>query len=92
MTNRQVIALRLVWKNYPDDFPLGWWASDLDLKTMKPQAFGQFKPNERVRLSPEKEKTAKYITAKIEYDAIALEHPDKNYWQHAIDDPSHHIN
>lgn len=91
LTDRQVIALRLGWEKYPDKFPLGWWVSGLDLKTMKPQTFGQFKPNERVKLSPENEKTAKYITAKVEYDAIALQHPDKNYWQHAIDDPSHPI-
>jgi putative DNA primase/helicase len=58
---------------------------------MKPQAFGQFKPDERVCLSAEDEEGAKYISAKGQYDAIALRHPDKDYWQRIIDDPSHPI-
>ncbi|HEY9656811.1 MAG TPA: DUF3854 domain-containing protein, partial [Crinalium sp.] len=31
---------------------------------------------------------AKYLTSKGEYDAIALQHADKDYWQRVIDDPS----
>ncbi|MEG4577871.1 DUF3854 domain-containing protein [Microcoleus sp. N3A4] len=89
LTDRAVIAMRLRWKKYPDEYPLGWWLSGLDLRTMKPQTFGQFKPDKPVRLSPEDEKSAKYITAKGEYDAIALQHPEGEiYWQRIIDDPS----
>jgi putative DNA primase/helicase len=88
LADRAVIALKLGWRKYSDNLPLGWWVSGLDLKTMKPQAFGQFKPKTAIQLSPEDEKLVKYITAKGEYDAIALQHPDKDYWQRVIDDPS----
>src|SRR4028118_580658 len=88
LTDRAVIALKLRWKKYSEEYPLGWWVSGLDLKTMKPQAFGQFKPQTPIQLSPEDEKPAKYLTRKGGYDAIALQHPDKDYWQRIIDDPS----
>jgi putative DNA primase/helicase len=88
LTSRTVIAMRLGWKKYLDSHPLGWWLSGLDLSTMRLQTFGQFKPDERVRLSAEDEEGSKYISAKGEYDAIALQHPDKDYWQRIIDDPS----
>ena len=88
LADRAVIALKLGWKKYSDEHPLGWWVSGLDLKTMKPQAFGQFKPKTAIQLSPEDEKPAKYLTRKGGYDAIALQHPDKDYWQRVIDDPS----
>jgi putative DNA primase/helicase len=88
LTDRKVIAKKLGWKKYSDNLPLGWWVSGLDLTTMKLQTFGQFKPKEPVRLSPEDEDDAKYLTAKGEYDAIALQHPDENYWQQVLDDPS----
>jgi putative DNA primase/helicase len=88
LTNRAVIALKLRWKKYSDEYPLGWWVSGLDLKTMKPQAFGQFKPETAIQLSPEDEKPAKYLTRKGGYDAIALQHPEEDYWQRVIDDPS----
>jgi len=88
LTDRAAVALKLRWKKYSDEHPLGWWVSGLDLKTMKPQAFGQFKPETAIQLSPEDEKPAKYLTRKGGYDAIALQHPDKDYWQRVIDDPS----
>jgi putative DNA primase/helicase len=88
LTDRGVIALKLRWKKYSDEHPLGWWVSGLDLKTMKPQAFGQFKPKTAIQLSPEDEKPAKYLTRKGGYDAIALQHPEEDYWQRVIDDPS----
>jgi putative DNA primase/helicase len=88
VADRAVIALKLGWKKYSEEYPLGWWVSGLDLKTMKPQAFGQFKPQTPIQLSPEDEKPAKYLTRKGGYDAIALQHPDKDYWQRVIDDPS----
>jgi putative DNA primase/helicase len=88
LADRAVIALKLRWKKYSEEYPLGWWVSGLDLKTMKPQAFGQFKPKTAIQLSPEDEKPAKYLTRKGGYDAIALQHPDKDYWQRVIDDPS----
>jgi putative DNA primase/helicase len=88
LADRAVIALKLGWKKYSEEYPLGWWVSGLDLKTMKPQAFGQFKPQTPIQLSPEDEKPAKYLTRKGGYDAIALQHPDKDYWQRVIDDPS----
>ena len=88
LADRTVIALKLGWKKYSEEYPLGWWVSGLDLKTMKPQAFGQFKPQTPIQLSPEDEKPAKYLTRKRGYDAIALQHPDKDYWQRVIDDPS----
>ncbi len=60
----------------------------MDLKTMKRQTFGQFKPKEPIQL-PKVKKPSKYLTpTKSEYDAIALEHPDEDYWQRLIDDPS----
>lgn len=56
---------------------------------MKPQEFGQFKPDNPVSLSPEDEDDSKYLTPKdSQYDAIALPHPDEGYWQSVIDDPS----
>jgi putative DNA primase/helicase len=88
LTDRAVVALKLRWKKYSDEYPLGWWVSGLDLKTMKPQAFGQFKPETAIQLSPEDEKPAKYLTRKGGYDAIALQHPEEDYWQRVIDDPS----
>ena len=87
LTDHQVIAKLLGWKKYPDHFPLGWWVSGLDLETMQPQTCGQFKPKEPVQTSPDADE-AKYLTPKTGYDAIALPHPDKDYWQRVIDDPS----
>jgi putative DNA primase/helicase len=88
LTDRKVIARNLRWKKYFDEHPLGWWVSGLDLKTMKPHVFGQFKPKTAIQLSPEDEKPAKYLTRKGGYDAIALQHPEEDYWQRVIDDPS----
>jgi putative DNA primase/helicase len=84
--DRKVVAKKLGWKKYPDNFPLGWWASGLDLTTMKPQEFGQFKPDEKILING---KEVKYITDKGHpYDAIALPHPDPEYWQRVLDDVS----
>jgi putative DNA primase/helicase len=55
---------------------------------MQLETFGQFKPNEPVKLSAKDKDAAKYLTSKGEYDAIALQHPDKDYWQRVLDDPS----
>jgi putative DNA primase/helicase len=88
LIDRAVIAMKLGWKKYLDNLPLGWWVSGLNLRTMQLETFGQFKPNEPVKLSAKDKDGAKYITAKGEYDAIALQHPDKDYWQRVIDDPS----
>src|SRR4028119_2130270 len=88
LTDRKLIARNLRWKKYFDEHPLGWWVSGLDLKTMKPQAFGQFKPETAIQLSPEDERPAKYLTRKGGYDAIALQHPEEDYWQRVLDDPS----
>jgi putative DNA primase/helicase len=88
LTDRKVIARNLRWKKYFDEHPLGWWVSGLDLRTMKPHVFGQFKPKTAIQLSPEDEKPAKYLTRKGGYDAIALQHPEEDYWQRVIDDPS----
>jgi putative DNA primase/helicase len=88
LTDRKVIASKLRWKKYFDEHPLGWWVSGLDLKTMKPHLFGQFKPETAIQLSPEDERPAKYLTRKGGYDAIALQHPEEDYWQRVIDDPS----
>ena len=86
--DRKAIAKKLNKKKYFDKLPLGWWVSGLDLKTMKRQAFGQFKPKEPIQ-SPKAKKPAKYLTPTGgEYDAIALQHPDEDYWQRVIDDPS----
>lgn len=87
--DRTIIAQRLGWKKYSENLPLGWWVSGLALATMQPQAFGQYKPDEEISLNPEDpDDTAKYVSAKGEYDAIALPHPDKDYWQRVINDPS----
>jgi len=88
LTDRAVIAMKLGWKKYLDNLPLGWWVSGLNLRTMQLETFGQFKPNEPVKLSAKDKEGAKYLTSKGEYDAIALQHPDKDYWQRVIDDPS----
>ena len=92
LTDRTVIAGRLGWKRYSDNLPLGWFLSGLDLTTMKHQSFGQYKPDEEIRLNAEDEDTQKYLTPKKHlgpYDAIALPHAtDKDYWQRVIDDPS----
>jgi len=88
LTDRKVIARHLRWKKYFDEHPLGWWVSGLDLKTMKPHVFGQFKPKTAIQLSAEDERPAKYLTRKGGYDAIALQHPEEDYWQRVIDDPS----
>jgi putative DNA primase/helicase len=92
LTDRTVIATKLGWKKYSDNLPLGWFLSGLDLTTMKRQSFGQYKPDEEIRLNAEDEDTQKYLTPKKHlgpYDAIALPHAtDKNYWQRILDDPS----
>ena len=90
LNDRTVVAARINWKKYPDCNPLGWFASGLNLATMKPQPFGQFKPDEPIKLRAEDEKPAKYITRKGggQYDAIALPHPDKGFWQRVLDDVS----
>src|SRR4028119_805893 len=88
LIDRAVIAMKLGWKKYLDNLPLGWWVSGLNLRTMQLETFGQFKPNEPVKLSAKDKDAAKYLTSKGEYDAIALQHPDKDYWQRVIDDPS----
>jgi hypothetical protein len=54
----QVVAKKVGWKKYFDNLPLGWWVSGFDLKTMKPQEFGQFKPNEPILV--EWKRAAKY--------------------------------
>jgi putative DNA primase/helicase len=85
-TDRKVIAKKTGWKKYPDNLPLGWWVSGLDLTTMKPQEFGQFKPDEKILLNGDE---VKYISDKGHpYDAIALPHPDPEYWQRVLDDVS----
>lgn len=86
LIDRKVIAKKVGWKKYPNNFPLGWWVSGLDLTTMKPQEFGQFKPNEKILLDGDE---VKYISDKGHpYDAIALPHPDPDYWQRVLDDVS----
>lgn len=92
LSERAVVAQRLGWKKYSDNLPLGWWCSGLDLTTMQPQVFGQFKPKYPIALDPKKpDDTSKYIStkgSKCEYDAIILRHPDPEYWQRIVDDPS----
>src|SRR4028118_531922 len=88
LIDRAVIAMKLGWKKYLDNLPLGWWVSGLNLRTMQLETFGQFKPNEPVKLSAKDKDGAKYLTSKGEYDAMALQNPDKDYWQRVIDDPS----
>ena len=86
MTDRKVIGKKVSWKKYSNNLPLGWWVSGLDLTTMKPQEFGQFKPNEKILLDGDE---VKYISDKGHpYDAIALPHPDPDYWQRVLDDVS----
>jgi putative DNA primase/helicase len=86
LTDRKVVGKKVGWKKYPDNLPLGWWVSGLDLTTMKPQEFGQFKPDEKILLNG---KELKYISDKGHpYDAIALPHPDPEYWQRVLDDVS----
>jgi putative DNA primase/helicase len=86
LIDRKVIAKKVGWKKYPNNLPLGWWVSGLDLTTMKPQEFGQFKPNEKILLDGDE---VKYISDKGHpYDAIALPHPDPEYWQRVLDDVS----
>ena len=87
--NRTVVAQRLGWKRYSDDYSLGWFISGVDLKTMQPQAFGQYKPDDKIQL-PEEDKPRKYISDKGHpYDAIALPHAtDEDYWQRILDDPT----
>ncbi|MEG5164458.1 DUF3854 domain-containing protein [Microcoleus sp. AT3-A2] len=88
LRDRKVIAHRIGWAVYADEYSLGWFASGLDLATMKPQSFGQFKPDIAIQF-PEKEKPTKYLSDKGHpYDAIALPHPDKNFWQRVLDDVS----
>ncbi len=86
MTDHKVVGKKVGWKKYPDNLPLGWWVSGLDLTTMKPQEFGQFKPDQKILLNG---KELKYISDKGHpYDAIALPHPDPEYWQRVLDDVS----
>ena len=86
MTDRKVVAKKVGWKKYSNNLPLGWWVSGLDLTTMKPQEFGQFKPDEKILLDGDE---VKYISDKGHpYDAIALPHPDPEYWQRVLDDVS----
>jgi len=92
LNDRTVIAQRINWKKYLDKHALGWWVSSVDLSTMQLSDVGQFKPDKPVMMSPEDEDGSKYLTRKDKpYDAIALPHPDKNFWQRVIDDPSHPV-
>ncbi|MEG4324711.1 DUF3854 domain-containing protein [Microcoleus sp. herbarium5] len=88
-TDRVEIAKAIGWKSYPDCNPLGWLVRGVDLKTMQPQEFCQFKPDSEILLDGEK---TKYLTPSkkkgLEYDAIALPHPDPEYWRRVVDDPS----
>lgn len=89
LDNRQEIAQKLGWKGYPNHNSLGWFASGISLLTLKSLAFGQFKPDVPILLSPEDEKPAKYLTPKnIPYDAIALPVRD---WAEVLKDHSIHI-
>lgn len=92
LTDRKIIADCLGWKKYSENLPPGWWCRGLDLSTMQPQIFGQFKPNYEIALNPKKpDDTSKYIStkgSKCEYDAIILPHPEPGYWQRIVDDPS----
>jgi putative DNA primase/helicase len=86
MTDHKVIGKKIGWKKYFDNLPLGWWVSGLDLTTMKPQEFGQFKPDKKILIDGDE---VKYISDKGHpYDAIALPHPDPEYWQRVLDDVS----
>ncbi|MEG5066767.1 DUF3854 domain-containing protein, partial [Microcoleus sp. B3-A4] len=88
LDNRSVVAKKIGWKKYPTNFSLGWFVSGLDLTTMQPQEFGQYKPDIAIQF-PEKEKPTKYLSDKGHpYDAIALPHPDKDFWQRVLDDVS----
>jgi putative DNA primase/helicase len=89
LNDRKAIAPSIGWKRYPDNYPLGWFVSGLNLATMQPQPFGQFKPDEAIQF-PEEEKPTKYISDKGHpYDAIALPHPEgTKYWQRVLDDVS----
>jgi putative DNA primase/helicase len=89
LKDRKVIASHIGWKIYSDDYSLGWFVSGLDLATMQPQVFGQFKPDTPIQF-PEKERPTKYISDKRHpYDAIALPHPEgAEYWQRVLDDVS----
>ncbi|MEG4407992.1 DUF3854 domain-containing protein [Microcoleus sp. MON2_D5] len=92
LNDRTVIAQRINWKKYLDKHALGWWVSSIDLSTMQLSDVGQFKPDEPVMMSPEDEDGSKYLTRKDKpYDAIALPHPDKDFWPRVIDDPSHPV-
>src|SRR4028118_1977972 len=50
LIDRAVIAMKLGWKKYLDNLPLGWWVSGLDLTTMKLETFGQVKPRAHAEL------------------------------------------
>lgn len=86
LSDRVEIAKAIGWKKYSDEFPPGWLVRGIDLKTMQPQEFCQFKPDDEILLDGKK---TKYISDKGHpYDAIALSHPDTEYWQRVLDDVS----
>lgn len=85
LTDKKEIAQKLNWKSW--NYPFGgWWCNSLNLETMQPhEYFGQLKPDNPIDLNG---KPSKYLSQKgLAYDAIALQHPDVNFWQMLIDDP-----
>jgi putative DNA primase/helicase len=85
--DKSKIAAFLGWKGYQG--ACGWFTQGVDLETGEPTKFGQFKPQRPHKF--EDGKTAKYLSPKSGYDAIALRMPDPLYWHRVLDDPTTRI-
>jgi putative DNA primase/helicase len=87
LSNKAKIAEFLGWRGYQGVD--GWICYGVDLETGAPTKFGQFKPQKPHEF--EDGKTAKYLSPKTGYDAIALKMPDPLYWHRVLDDPTTRI-
>jgi hypothetical protein len=83
----KTIANFLGWNGYQGTS--GWVCYGVDLETGEPTKFGQFKPQKPHKF--EDGKTAKYLSPKTGYDAIALRMPDQLYWHRILGDSTAQI-
>jgi Protein of unknown function (DUF3987)/Domain of unknown function (DUF3854) len=81
------IAEFLGWQGYQGAD--GWVCYGVDIETGEPTKFGQFKPHKPHKF--EDGKTAKYLSPRTGYDAIALQMSDPLYWHRILEDPTARI-
>ncbi|NJK62383.1 MAG: DUF3854 domain-containing protein [Synechococcaceae cyanobacterium SM2_3_1] len=85
--DKEEIAEFLGWKGYGGRG--GWVCRSIDIENNQLTGVGQFKPDTPYEFLDKS--TAKYLSPKSGYDALALSMPDHNYWEGVKNDISQTI-